>query len=217
MSGSSGFAAILPFMEQSNPYTLYDFSKGNSDPVNLAAVSQRIPTYLCPSCVFARDVPIRRLRREQPRSGHLCVLAPARRSVGREQRRDRHGNGAADQLGVDPRRHVQHAPGRRIALEFPGLHCGQPADTLLRPGPRRLHLLVSPLSAGHGLHHARPVQSASRWPATARGSANFRSNHPGGVNMANVDGSARFWPQTVNHQVLDAAATRTGGEVFSLP
>src|SRR6186997_1376717 len=35
LSGSSAFAAILPHIEQSNAYTLYDFSKGNSEAVNL--------------------------------------------------------------------------------------------------------------------------------------------------------------------------------------
>jgi hypothetical protein len=37
------------------------------------------------------------------------------------------------------------------------------------------------------------------------------------VNLGNVDGSVRFWAETVDHLVLDAAATRAGGEVATLP
>src|SRR5688572_16964546 len=33
LSGSSAFAAILPYLEQANAYSQYDFAKGNSDPV----------------------------------------------------------------------------------------------------------------------------------------------------------------------------------------
>jgi hypothetical protein len=47
--------------------------------------------------------------------------------------------------------------------------------------------------------------------------ANFRSNHPSGVNMANVDGSVRFVQQAIDHATLDAAATRDGGERLPLP
>src|SRR5262245_50753088 len=37
LSGSSGMAAILPHLEQASLYSLYDFSKGNSEEVNLQA------------------------------------------------------------------------------------------------------------------------------------------------------------------------------------
>jgi prepilin-type N-terminal cleavage/methylation domain-containing protein len=58
LAGSSGFAAILPFVEQRRAYEQYDFFQGNSHPVNLGVVSQRIPVFLCPTCVFARIVPL---------------------------------------------------------------------------------------------------------------------------------------------------------------
>ena len=47
--------------------------------------------------------------------------------------------------------------------------------------------------------------------------SNFRSNHPRGVNMANVDGSIRFVGETIDHASSDAAATRAGGEVTAQP
>jgi hypothetical protein len=35
--------------------------------------------------------------------------------------------------------------------------------------------------------------------------------------MANVDGSLRFVMESIDHAMLDAAATREGGESVSLP
>lgn len=53
-------------------------------------------------------------------------------------------------------------------------------------------------------------------PCSANGSAQFiaaRSYHPGGVQIALGDGSARFISQTVSLAVWQALATRNGGEV----
>ena len=41
---------------------------------------------------------------------------------------------------------------------------------------------------------------------------NFRSSHPSGVNMTLCDGSVRFMQQNVDANLLNAAATRNGGE-----
>jgi prepilin-type N-terminal cleavage/methylation domain-containing protein/prepilin-type processing-associated H-X9-DG protein len=42
----------------------------------------------------------------------------------------------------------------------------------------------------------------------------FRSDHPGGVNFAMVDASVRFISQDIDQNVLNALATRSGGEVI---
>ena len=43
----------------------------------------------------------------------------------------------------------------------------------------------------------------------------FRSNHPGGVNMAFCDGSVKFIKSTINQQAFMALGTRNQGEVIS--
>src|SRR5688500_7158074 len=58
LAGESAFAHILPYLEQTSAFGLYDFTKGNSDPANLQVVAQKIPGFLCPSCNFLRQVPI---------------------------------------------------------------------------------------------------------------------------------------------------------------
>ncbi len=57
LSGGSLFVAILPHVEQSNSFKLYDFTKSNRDPVNRQVVSQQIPFYYCPSAARRRPVP----------------------------------------------------------------------------------------------------------------------------------------------------------------
>lgn len=57
LSGGSLFVSILPFMEQSNSFRLYDFTRSNRDPVNQAVVGQQLSFYWCPSAARRREVP----------------------------------------------------------------------------------------------------------------------------------------------------------------
>lgn len=214
LSGSSGFAAILPFLEQSNLYTLYDFSKGNSDPVNLAAVSQRIPTYLCPSCAFARTVPIAGCDANNRAPGTYAF-----------------STGALDPWAANNGAIANHfTPQTNFASILDGtsntLLAGEShwsfKDYLWGSAP------PTPCSGqvrGGFTYWSSPYPLATAFttlgpfnPKSMAGDSkrlsNFRSNHPGGVNMANVDGSIRFWSETVDHLILDAAATRDGGEAL---
>src|SRR5690349_8179900 len=58
LARASAFASVLPYLEATNTYNIYNFSLGNSDTPNQVAVSQIIPTYICPTAVFPRAVPI---------------------------------------------------------------------------------------------------------------------------------------------------------------
>lgn len=53
----SGFASILPHLEQGNTYLSYDFSLYYTHPYNRAVSQQKIATYICPSVDFHREVP----------------------------------------------------------------------------------------------------------------------------------------------------------------
>ncbi len=57
LSGGSAFVAILPYMELSNSFQLYDFTRTNRDPFNRQVVAQQIPFYYCPSDGRRRVVP----------------------------------------------------------------------------------------------------------------------------------------------------------------
>ena len=49
----------------------------------------------------------------------------------------------------------------------------------------------------------------------ARTSIGASSNHPGGVNVAMLDGSVHFIKSTVNQMTWWGLATKSGGEVIS--
>ncbi len=216
LSGSSGFAAILPFLEQSNLYSLYDFSKGNSDPVNLAAVSQRITTYLCPSCEFARTVPIAGCDANNRAPGTYAF-----------------STGALDPWAANNGAIANHfTPQTNFASILDGtsntLLAGEshwsfkdylwgsapptPCSGQVRGG---FSYWSSPYPLATAFTTRGPFNPRAMLGDSTRLS-NFRSNHPGGVNLANVDSSTRFWSETVDHLILDAAATRDGGESLQI-
>ncbi len=217
LAGSSGFAAILPFLEQSNLYTLYDFSQGNSAPVNLAAVSQRIPTYLCPSCVFARTVPIAGCDANNRAPGTYAFSTGALDPWGAN-------DGAIANASTPQTDFASILDGTSNTFMAGESHWNF-RDYLWGSAP------PTPCSGqvrGGFTYWSSPYPLATAF--TTRGPfnpkamagdskrlANFRSNHPGGVNMANVDGSIRFVGETIDHAVLDAAATRAGGESLPMP
>ena len=212
LTGSSGFAAILPFLEQGNLYTLYDFSKGNSDPVNLAAVSQRIPTYLCPSCVFARAVPITGCDANNRAPGTYAFCTGALDPWGAN-------NGAIATAQTPQTNLASILDGTSNTFLAGEAHWNfrdylwgsappTPCSGQVRGG---FSYWSSPYPLATGFTTRGPFNPQSMAGDSNRLS-NFRSNHPGGVNMANVDGSVKFAAQTIDHALLDAMATRDGGE-----
>lgn len=54
-------------------------------------------------------------------------------------------------------------------------------------------------------------------PTTSGPYGCFRSQHPGGVEVAIADGAVRFVSETIEHAVYRAVSTRDRGEVASLP
>jgi prepilin-type processing-associated H-X9-DG protein len=214
LAGSSGFAVILPHLEQASLYTLYDFSKGNSDPVNLQAVSQRIKTYICPSCFFARNVPISGCDANDRAPGTYAF-----------------STNTGDPYGVSDGAIVNAVtPLTRLASITDGT-----SNTFLAGeahwGFRDYTFTSGPCTGqvrGGFSYWSSPYPLATVF--TTRGPFNpqamngdslrlatFRSSHPTGVNMAHVDGSVRFVVENVDHTVLDATATRDGGESVTLP
>ena len=214
LSGSTGFAAILPYIEQANLYSQYDFTKGNSEPENLQVVSQRIKTYLCPSCFFVRKVPINGCDANDRAPGTYAF-----------------STSTGDPYGISDGAIVNAlTPPTRLASITDGT-----SNTFLA-GENHWCFRDYTFTSGPCLGQVRGGFSywSSPYPLatifTTKGPFNaqfmngdsmrlatFRSSHPSGVNMANVDGSIRFVMDSIDHTMLDSAATREGGESVSLP
>jgi prepilin-type N-terminal cleavage/methylation domain-containing protein len=214
LSGSSGFAAILPYLEQGNAYSLYDFSKGNSEAVNLRAVSQRIKTYLCPSCVFVRQVPISGCDANDRAPGTYAFSTSTGDPWGIS-------DGAIANANTPQTRIASITDGTSNTF-LAGENHWSFKDYTFTSGPCNGQV------RGGFSYWSSPYPLATVFttrgpfnPQTMNGDStrlsNFRSNHPTGVNMTNVDGSVRFVQQSIDHTVLDAGATRDGGEAINLP
>jgi prepilin-type N-terminal cleavage/methylation domain-containing protein/prepilin-type processing-associated H-X9-DG protein len=214
LAGSSGFAAILPHLEQSNLYTLYDFSQGNSSPVNLAAVSQRIPTYICPSNVFARPVPISGCDVNDRAPGTYAFSTGALDPWGAN-------NGAIATASTPQTNFASILDGTSNTLMVGESHwnfkdytfTSGPCNGQVRGG---FSYWSSPYPLATAFTTRGPFNPKQMAGDSTRLS-NFRSLHPGGVNMAYVDGSIHYLPETIDHLLLDALATRDGGESLQLP
>jgi prepilin-type N-terminal cleavage/methylation domain-containing protein len=212
LAGSSGFAAILPYLEQSNTYDLYDFKKGNSDPVNLAAVSQTIPVYLCPSNVFARQVPI---------SGcDANMRAPGTYAFCTGSGDPWAANNGAIATALTPQTNMASIVDGTSQTLLAGESHWNFTDYLFTSGPCNgqvrggFSYWSSPYPLATGFT-TRGVFNPKFMAGDSTRLSNFRSSHPGGVHMANVDGSTRFWEENVDHAILDAAATRAGREAYT--
>jgi hypothetical protein len=213
LSGSSGFAAILPYLEQNSAYALYDFSKGNSDPVNLITVSQRIPTYLCPSAFFVRLVPLANCDANNRAPGTYAFSTGTLDPYGEN-------NGAIATAAMSQTNMSMITDGTSNTLLAGESHwafkdynfTSGPCTGQVRGG---FSYWSSPYPLATAFTTRGPFNPQSMAGDSTR-LMNFRSSHPAGVNLANVDGSVRFWNEAVNHAVLDAAATREGGETVVL-
>jgi prepilin-type N-terminal cleavage/methylation domain-containing protein len=220
LTGSSGFAAMLPYLEQSSIYTLYDFSKGNSDPANLQAVSQRIKTYICPTCVFARKVPAGDCDANRaPGTYAFCVGSLD--SWGTFKAGGQPTNGAIATAGSQLTNFATITDGTSNTFLAGESHWAF-KDYLFTSGPCSgqvrggFSYWSSPYPLATAFTTRGPFNPQSMSGDSARLS-NFRSSHPAGVNLTNVDGSVRFVPDSIDHSILDAFATRDGGESVTMP
>ncbi len=216
LSRSSVFAAILPYLDQSNSYQKYDFSRGNSDPVNLAVVSQVIPAYLCPSAVIRRAVPIAGCDANNRAPGTYAVSTGSGDPWG-TQASGAPNNGAIVNAGTGSTSMRDMTDGTSNTL-LAGESAWNFPDYTFTSGP-----CVGQVRWGF-TYWSSPYPLATAFttlgpfnPKTMSGDSrrlsNFRSDHTGVVNMLRCDGSVRFVSENVDHGLLDAAATRAGGEV----
>jgi prepilin-type N-terminal cleavage/methylation domain-containing protein len=218
LGGTSAFTAILPFMEESKLANLYDFSKGNSNPKNMLVVSQRLQTFLCPSANFVRQVPNPNCDANNRAPGTYAFCSGSLDPYGNLVTGGTPNNGAI----IFPASGTTTLGSMTDGTAFTFL-AGESnwnfRDYLFTSGP------CSGQARGGFSYWSSPYPLATMFttlgpfnPKALNGDSkrlsNFRSSHPGGVNMGNCDGSVRFWSDMVNHAVLDATATRGGNEPF---
>jgi prepilin-type N-terminal cleavage/methylation domain-containing protein/prepilin-type processing-associated H-X9-DG protein len=230
LNRESAFAHILPYLEQASTLELWQRDSSNSnlflpatDPVNLPVVSQKISGFLCPSCNFVRQVPISACDNDRaPGTYAFCTGSgdPWGTAFGGPTPH----NGAIvyykpDDSTTPPTRFASLLDGTTNTFLSGEQHWGF-NDYLFTVGP-----CSGQLRGGFG-YWSNPYPLATSFstrglfnPQSMNGDStrlsNFRSSHPGGVNMGLCDGSVRFFQQSISTTVLNAMATRQGGEVVN--
>jgi prepilin-type N-terminal cleavage/methylation domain-containing protein len=212
---ASAFVSLLPYLEQSANYQLYDFARGNSDPLNLQVVAQRIPVYLCASAVLRRVVPISGCDANMRAPGTYAVCTGSTDSWGPALPGGLPNNGAIVNSLSGTTRFADILDGTSNTLLL-GESAWNLSDYLFASGPcsgqKRFGFTYwsSPYPLATAFTTLPPFNPKSGGSAVL---SRFRSDHAGSVvGFSLSDGSCRYLSGTISQQVLDALATRAGGE-----
>jgi hypothetical protein len=216
LAKASAFVAILPYLEQSGVFTLYNPSLGNSDLINMAAVRQVIPAYLCPSSPLRRQIPISACDANDRAPGTYAVSTGSGDPWGSLATGNAH-NGAIVGPGSGRTQMRDITDGTSNTLMVGEAAWNLP-DYLFTSGP-----CAGQVRWGFS-YWSSPYPLATAFTTMApfnprRGGAavlsRFRSEHIGGSQFALVDGSVKFVSENISQMILDAAGTRAGGEVLN--
>ncbi|MGQ0635638.1 MAG: DUF1559 family PulG-like putative transporter [Planctomycetaceae bacterium] len=216
LARASAFAAILPYLDQAPAWGLYNFSLGNSDLANQRVVSMRIPVYLCPTATFRRQVPISGCDTNDRAPGTYAVSTGSSDPWGPEGGAPPH-NGAIVSVRSGRTRmgNITDGTSRTLlagesAWNFPDyMFTSGPCNGQVRWG---FSYWASPYPLATAFS-TQPPLNPKRLDGDSNRLARFRSEHAGGVvNFLYCDGSVRYLTEYVSQSVLDALATRAGGE-----
>lgn len=226
LTGGSLFTAILPLIEKANEFELYDFNLANSHPFNRAVTGQTIPFFLCPSSPLRRVVPgcdadsgraagnyatsIGTLDYDpywafsaRPRPSLNGAIVYTDTVQGRSRFRDV-TDGTAQTLMIGET--AYNLPDYRFTR---GNCAGQSRFSFTywsNPFPGSTAITTQ--------YAFNPKDRPDDGVYSANWVRSFRSDHPGGVQFCFVDGSIHVITDNVNAFVLDALATRAGGEII---
>ncbi|MFV0444627.1 MAG: DUF1559 domain-containing protein [Planctomycetaceae bacterium] len=213
---TSAFVPLLAYIEQNTLYKQYDFNKSSTHADNQAVVSQEIDLYLCPTAVIRRAVPISGCDTNNRAPGTYAVSSgsgdPYGTSVGGNPNNGIFTNGGS------PRVRMADIVDGTSNTFLAGESAWNFQDYLFSSGPcagqtrygftywSSPYPLATLFSTRDGFNH-KSMSGNSRRLAT------FRGDHPGGVMMLMGDDQVRFVSENVDQNLLDALATRNGGEV----
>jgi prepilin-type N-terminal cleavage/methylation domain-containing protein len=215
LNRASMFVAILPYLEQANTFTLYNPALGNASPINQAAVSQVIPAYLCPSAPLRRQIPIPGCDANNRAPGTYAVCTGSADPWGTlAAGNPQNGAIVSPASGKTSMRDITDGTSNTLLI---GEAAWNIPDYLFTSGPcaGQVRWGFTYWSSPYPL--ATAFTTMAPFNPKRGGSAvlsRFRSEHIGGAQFALVDGSVRFVSENISQAILDATATRAGGEVL---
>ncbi len=211
-------AEVLPFIEQASLSNQIDFRSAILDPSNLPLTTEVVDTYLCPS---------------DPAPEILNFVTEVAEPVGSGSGNRNNSSSVGDEVllarsnysGVFGNIEAAEDPFRGDGIFFGNSRIGfrnirDGSSNTMLIGERRNDIgAVTWVGVIDGIDEpfARVVGATDRAPNNPnQGLQDFRSYHPGGVNIGLADGSTQFVSDTVADDLFQALGSRAGGEVVSL-
>ncbi len=206
----SAFTAILPHMEQNPLFDRYDPNVAYRNNGNV--IGQKVEAYLCPTMNFPRAVP-----------NAACgeFMAPASYAV---------NTGSLSAWGpVHNGPIIGHDKGKTRLRDITDGTSNTMMVGELNYGLKNYRFSSGPCRGqfrggvpawgigypGFSMATTVGVYNSDRLITRFNEYQTFRSDHPGGAHFCFVDGSVRFIGENIDANLLDALATRAGGEVVS--
>lgn len=216
----SGFASVLPHLEQGSLYLEYDFGLYYTDPRNVAVSKQKIPLFLCPSTSIPREVP----ETAMSSTGAPLEVGSATTYLLNEGTNQY----MADCDGAFPaiyetyrNKHLRMADfkdGTSNTLAIGETTYDFPEYRWSASTPAPLGGTIRWGSARWIVGYPRVGMGTTRFPLNAKRvsiTGGYTSQHIGGINFGLMDGSVRFVPDNLDVGVLSALSTRAKGEVVN--
>lgn len=223
----SGFAGILPHLEQGNIYDRYNFSLYYTAPEAADVSALTVPTYLCPSTVIPRQVPSPALSASGAKAEvggpTTYLLNEGTSSYQTASQNDGMFPCIWGTMGTTvypssflAMRDVIDGTSNTIAVgettyDFPEYRWATsvqaPFGGTVRWGGARW--IVG---------YPRVAMGTTQFPLNAPRvsiTGGYTSQHTGGINFSFVDGSVRFLSNNTQFEVLTSISTRNRGEVVS--
>ncbi len=233
MQGSTWAAFILPFIEESTTYQLFNFNAPMNDPSNQQAVTTVVATYLCPSDPGSANpiLPNRQPGYNNPVSV-LAISYPT--SMGPTQ-----PDACPFCPNPNPASNNWCCQGYNFGAQAPpgngvGMFMRYPRSITLREVSDGLSktFMAGETIPSHCSWNGAYDTNFSCYPTTIplntlisdNGVATdwwqdcgFKSYHPGGAGFVMGDGSVQFIDETIDFQLYNNLGTRAGGETVLFP
>jgi prepilin-type N-terminal cleavage/methylation domain-containing protein/prepilin-type processing-associated H-X9-DG protein len=209
LASGSAFVTLLPYLEEKALFDRYSDDLSPTVGTNSEVAGIRLPIYVCPSMVLPREVPDRGC-------GEVAAIGSYSLSTGTEKPWYKHtGAIIASEQGRTTIPRISEKDGASKTLligEFDYDLKDLMWTTCDRVGPRygtaawAIGYPGMSWASTYGVFNSdRLINGTDEW-------ITFRSDHPGGVQFAMVDGSVRFVADSIDATVLNGLATRDGAE-----